>query len=77
LQRKFSRVVNYIASVRFPAPSRARLVGERSPSAKLPTDPSYQRFDLALERVLDEASGVSARCFPYFGRVGRQRLANG
>jgi hypothetical protein len=38
--------------------------------ARLPTDPSYQRFDLALfERVLNEAWGEPARRFPYFGRV--------
>jgi hypothetical protein len=43
---------------------------QRSPSAKLPTDPSYQRFDLALfERVLNEAWAEPARRFPYFGRV--------
>jgi hypothetical protein len=44
---------------------------QRSPSAKLPTDPSYQRFDLALfERVLNEAWEEPARRYPYFGRVG-------
>jgi hypothetical protein len=43
----------------------------RSPSAKLPTDPSYQRLDLALfERALTEAWAEPARRFPYFGRIG-------
>lgn len=43
---------------------------ERSPSAKLPTDPVYERFDLALfERVLNEAWEEPARRFPYFGRT--------
>ena len=44
---------------------------ERSPSAKLPSDPVYERFDLALfERALSEAWAEPARRFPHFGRVG-------
>jgi hypothetical protein len=44
---------------------------QRSPSAKLPTDPSYQNLDLALfERALTEAWAEPARRFPYFGRIG-------
>jgi hypothetical protein len=43
---------------------------ERSPSVKLPGDPIYQRFDLALfERVLSEAWAEPARRFPHFGRI--------
>ncbi|MEA2767969.1 MAG: hypothetical protein QOD93_931 [Acetobacteraceae bacterium] len=41
---------------------------ERSPKAKLPSDPVYERFDLALfERALNEAWVEPARRFPYFG----------
>ena len=44
---------------------------QRSPSANLPTDPSYQHLDLALfERALTEAWAEPARRFPYFGRIG-------
>ena len=43
---------------------------ERSPSAKLPIDPVYDRFDIALfERALGEAWAEPARRFPYFGRT--------
>jgi hypothetical protein len=43
---------------------------ERSPSAKLPSDPIYERFDVALfERALGEAWAEPARRFPNFGRV--------
>jgi hypothetical protein len=43
---------------------------ERSPSAKLPTDPSYERLNLAIfERALDEMWGEPARRVPYFGPV--------
>ena len=43
---------------------------ERSPSAKLPSDPIYERFDLALfERALSEAWTEPARRFPRFGRI--------
>jgi hypothetical protein len=43
---------------------------ERSPRAKLPTDPCYERLDLAIfEQALDEMWGESARRFPHFGRV--------
>jgi hypothetical protein len=44
---------------------------ERSPSAKLPDDPIYLQFDLALfERALTEAWAEPARRFPFFGRIG-------
>ena len=43
---------------------------ERSPAAKLPSDPVYERFDLALfERALSEAWAEPARRFPHFGRI--------
>ena len=43
---------------------------ERSPSVKLPSDPIYERFDLALfERALSEAWAEPARRFPHFGRI--------
>lgn len=43
---------------------------ERSPSAKLPNDPAYEQFDLALfERALSEAWAEPARRFPHFGRI--------
>lgn len=43
---------------------------ERVPNAKLPNDPVYDRFDLALfERALDEAWAEPARRFPHFGRI--------
>lgn len=46
---------------------------ERSPSAKLPTDPIYERFDLTLfERALSEAWAEPARRFPHFGRIELQ-----
>ena len=42
----------------------------RVPKVKLPTDPIYQRFDLALfERALNEAWAEPARRFPHFGRI--------
>jgi hypothetical protein len=43
---------------------------ERSPRAKLPSDPVYERFDLALfERALNEVWAEPARRFPNFGRT--------
>jgi hypothetical protein len=44
---------------------------ERSPSAKVPTDPFYRRLDWTLfERALSEVWAVPARRLPYFGLVG-------
>ena len=43
---------------------------ERMPKVKLPSDPVYERFDLALfERALNEAWAEPARRFPHFGRI--------
>jgi len=43
---------------------------ERSPSAKLPTDPFYERLDLAIfAHALDAMWGEPARRFPCFGPV--------
>jgi hypothetical protein len=43
---------------------------ERMPKAKLPADPVYERFNLALfERALNEAWAEPARRFPHFGRI--------
>jgi hypothetical protein len=43
---------------------------ERSPKAKLPSDPVYEQFDLALfERALNELWVEPARRFPHFGRI--------
>lgn len=43
---------------------------ERIQSAKLPSDPIYQRFDVPLfERALSEAWAAPARRFPHFGRI--------
>ena len=43
---------------------------ERSPRAKLPTDPLYKWLDLAIfERALDEIWAEPARRFPYFGPI--------
>lgn len=43
---------------------------ERSPSAKLPTDPFYKQLDLAIfERALNEIWAEPARRFPHFGPV--------
>jgi hypothetical protein len=43
---------------------------ERSPRANLPTDPCYERLDLAIfEQALDEMWGEPARRFPHFGRI--------
>jgi hypothetical protein len=43
---------------------------ERSPKAKLPTDPFYQRLDLEIfERALNEIWAEPARRFPHFGRI--------
>ena len=43
---------------------------ERIPKVRLPTDPVYKRFDLALfERALTEAWAEPARRFPHFGRI--------
>jgi hypothetical protein len=43
---------------------------ERSPSARVPTDPSYARLDLSsLERALNDLWGAPARRFPHFGPV--------
>jgi len=43
---------------------------ERSPRAKLPTDPFYKWLDLAIfERALDEIWAEPARRFPYFGPI--------
>lgn len=45
-------------------------VEERSPSAMIPSDPSYDRMDLALfERVLDQVWAAPARRFPHLGPV--------
>ncbi|MFL5288701.1 MAG: hypothetical protein ACJ8AW_49050 [Rhodopila sp.] len=45
-------------------------IEERSPSAKVPTDPVYQRFDLTLfERALSEVWAEPARRVPYFGPI--------
>jgi hypothetical protein len=42
----------------------------RSPSAKLPTDPSYERLNLAsFEHALDDMWGEPARRFPHFGSI--------
>jgi hypothetical protein len=42
----------------------------RTPRAKLPRDPFYERCDLALfERALNEVWGEPARRYPNFGRV--------
>jgi hypothetical protein len=42
----------------------------RSPRARLPADPCYERFDLTLfERALNEEWAEPARRFPHFGRV--------
>ena len=43
---------------------------ERMPKVKLPADPVYERFNLALfERALNEAWAEPARRFPHFGRI--------
>jgi hypothetical protein len=43
---------------------------ERSPTAKLPRDPCYERLDLTFfERALDEIWGEPARRFPHFGPI--------
>jgi hypothetical protein len=43
---------------------------ERSPKAKLPTDPSYERLDLEIfERALNEIWAEPARRFPHFGPI--------
>ena len=43
---------------------------ERMPNVKLPTDPIYEKFDLALfERALNQAWVEPARRFPHFGRI--------
>jgi hypothetical protein len=43
---------------------------ERMPKVRLPSDPIYERFDLALfERALNEAWVEPARRFPYFRRI--------
>ncbi len=43
---------------------------ERPPHTKLPSDPVYEQFDLALfERALNEAWAEPARRFPNFGRI--------
>jgi hypothetical protein len=43
---------------------------ERSPRAKVPTDPFYERFDLDLfDRALDEIWAAPARRFPHFGPI--------
>src|SRR6195952_1377131 len=43
---------------------------ERMPKVKLPTDPVYERFDLALfERALNGIWAEPARRFPYFSRT--------
>jgi hypothetical protein len=43
---------------------------ERSPKAKLPTDPVYARLDLDIfERALDEIWAEPARRFPHFGAI--------
>src|ERR1700709_1113449 len=43
---------------------------ERMPKVKLPADPVYERFDLALfERALNEAWAEPARRFPHFGHI--------
>jgi hypothetical protein len=40
------------------------------PKVKLPSEPIYERFDLALfERALNEAWVEPARRFPYFRRI--------
>jgi len=45
-------------------------IEERSPSAKVPADPFYQRLDLALfERALSEVWAEPARRVPYFGSI--------
>src|SRR4051794_8262535 len=42
----------------------------RSPSAKVPADPFYQRLDLTLfERALSEVWAEPARRVPYFGPI--------
>lgn len=42
----------------------------RSPRAKLPTDPFYERLDLAtFERALNEIWAEPARRFPHFGPI--------
>jgi hypothetical protein len=43
---------------------------ERSPRAKLPTDPSYEQLDLdVFERALNEMWAEPARRFPHFGKL--------
>ena len=43
---------------------------ERSPKAKLPTDPFYERLDLEIfERALNEIWAEPARRFPHFGPI--------
>jgi hypothetical protein len=43
---------------------------ERSPSAKLPSNPIYERFDVAcFDRALCEAWAEPAQRFPNFGRI--------
>jgi hypothetical protein len=43
---------------------------ERIPSAKLPRDPVYDRFDLAVfERALNKVWAEPARRFPHFGLI--------
>jgi hypothetical protein len=43
---------------------------ERVPNAKLPRDPVYERFDLALfEHALNVAWAEPARRFPHFGPI--------
>lgn len=43
---------------------------ERSPSAKLPSDPVYQQFDLdVFERALNRVWEEPARRFPHFGPI--------
>jgi hypothetical protein len=43
---------------------------ERSPNAKLPIDPFYERLDLDIfERALDQIWAGPARRFPHFGPI--------
>jgi hypothetical protein len=45
-------------------------VDQRSPSAKPPTDPHYQRLDLAVfERALSDVWAEPARRIPNFGPI--------
>jgi hypothetical protein len=68
LDGKYRELEPLHANQRPPRIAEANAKIERSPHAKLPTDPFYKWLDLAIfERALDEIWGEPARRFPYFG----------